>query len=118
LVQMWRTLSCFFFQAEDGIRDKLVTGVQTCALPICTLAFEDLHRTCGAFLVHLGDDDLRPLVEEALRIRETDALPRAGDDRDLEIGRASCRERVEIWVGAVSGEIKGVAKGCDNEDEE
>src|SRR3989441_8631986 len=29
---MWR--SFFFFQAEDGIRDKLVTGVQTCALPI------------------------------------------------------------------------------------
>src|SRR5687767_2610365 len=26
--------SVFFFQAEDGIRDKLVTGVQTCALPI------------------------------------------------------------------------------------
>ena len=24
----------FFFQAEDGIRDRLVTGVQTCALPI------------------------------------------------------------------------------------
>ena len=24
----------FFFQAEDGIRDDLVTGVQTCALPI------------------------------------------------------------------------------------
>src|SRR3989442_9907187 len=26
---------CFFFQAEDGIRDADVTGVQTCALPIC-----------------------------------------------------------------------------------
>src|SRR5882672_4164098 len=26
---------CFFFQAEDGIRDHCVTGVQTCALPIC-----------------------------------------------------------------------------------
>src|SRR5271167_293724 len=25
----------FFFQAEDGIRDRNVTGVQTCALPIC-----------------------------------------------------------------------------------
>src|SRR5699024_12120131 len=25
---------CFFFQAEDGIRDRNVTGVQTCALPI------------------------------------------------------------------------------------
>src|SRR3989441_3739285 len=30
----------FFFQAEDGIRDKLVTGVQTCALPIS-------RRRCG-----------------------------------------------------------------------
>ena len=29
--------TCFFFQAEDGIRDRLVTGVQTCALPICGL---------------------------------------------------------------------------------
>src|SRR5207245_3494186 len=28
------TLSTFFFQAEDGIRDATVTGVQTCALPI------------------------------------------------------------------------------------
>src|SRR6266446_7614934 len=27
-------LFCFFFQAEDGIRDYKVTGVQTCALPI------------------------------------------------------------------------------------
>src|SRR5207248_253427 len=27
--------SLFFFQAEDGIRDRTVTGVQTCALPIC-----------------------------------------------------------------------------------
>src|SRR2546430_4200947 len=29
--------SCFFFQAEDGIRDLTVTGVQTCALPISFL---------------------------------------------------------------------------------
>src|SRR5256885_13274763 len=28
----------FFFQAEDGIRDYKVTGVQTCALPICMVA--------------------------------------------------------------------------------
>ena len=27
----------FFFQAEDGIRDVAVTGVQTCALPICVV---------------------------------------------------------------------------------
>src|SRR6266498_4828327 len=33
----WRKLYvlCFFFQAEDGIRGADVTGVQTCALPIC-----------------------------------------------------------------------------------
>src|SRR5215813_8689863 len=30
----------FFFQAEDGIRDADVTGVQTCALPICGLLSE------------------------------------------------------------------------------
>src|SRR5260370_26482570 len=29
------SLIVFFFQAEDGIRDSSVTGVQTCALPIC-----------------------------------------------------------------------------------
>src|SRR5204862_1077646 len=32
------TLSFFFFQAEDGIRDLYVTGVQTCALPISSRA--------------------------------------------------------------------------------
>src|SRR2546427_9331070 len=32
----------FFFQAEDGIRDLTVTGVQTCALPICRAP---VHRT-------------------------------------------------------------------------
>src|SRR6478736_7895903 len=30
----------FFFQAEDGIRDLTVTGVQTCALPICRLTID------------------------------------------------------------------------------
>src|SRR5699024_12101381 len=33
----------FFFQAEDGIRDRNVTGVQTCALPICVRASEPLQ---------------------------------------------------------------------------
>src|SRR5258708_26926135 len=34
----------FFFQAEDGIRDDLVTGVQTCALPICERDSFRLHK--------------------------------------------------------------------------
>src|SRR5437868_10843366 len=34
--------SVFFFQAEDGIRDRNVTGVQTCALPICRERLADV----------------------------------------------------------------------------
>src|SRR5216683_6154439 len=34
LVEELSVLIVFFFQAEDGIRDLIVTGVQTCALPI------------------------------------------------------------------------------------
>src|SRR2546426_4966073 len=33
----------FFFQAEDGIRDYKVTGVQTCALPIYAVAHRNLR---------------------------------------------------------------------------
>src|SRR5207248_6180116 len=35
----------FFFQAEDGIRDRTVTGVQTCALPILDDRLGDCSRT-------------------------------------------------------------------------
>jgi len=38
-------LFCFFFQADDGIRDRDVTGVQTCALPI----FKDCTPVKGTF---------------------------------------------------------------------
>src|SRR6266699_4763684 len=37
----------FFFQAEDGIRDADVTGVQTCALPICRACNSDPSHVCG-----------------------------------------------------------------------
>src|SRR5687767_6158394 len=64
------TLLFFFFQAEDGIRDKLVTGVQTCALPISLGASASaLRRTllaeslllCGAGAI-LGVLIARPMV--------------------------------------------------------
>src|SRR2546429_3019437 len=44
----WSTVRSrfFFFQAEDGIRDVAVTGVQTCALPICfRVANGEVHVT-------------------------------------------------------------------------
>src|SRR5205807_5372444 len=37
----------FFFQAEDGIRDYKVTGVQTCALPICSNHFNNGPKTAA-----------------------------------------------------------------------
>src|SRR5207244_6062384 len=43
----------FFFQAEDGIRDDLVTGVQTCALPIFQFANEKSCRRAFAGCVDL-----------------------------------------------------------------
>ena len=72
------TILRFFFQAEDGIRDTSVTGVQTCALPICAMDFDsaDDHHAGGGIYRALG-------------------VWLAGHCRSFrEIGRASCRERV------------------------
>src|ERR671917_1947510 len=41
----FRGFRLFFFQAEDGIRDHCVTGVQTCALPICSLCWRRRYRS-------------------------------------------------------------------------
>src|SRR5205085_6609104 len=48
----------FFFQAEDGIRDLTVTGVQTCALPIYyeIRVDKNANDTYGAFRVGIHDD--------------------------------------------------------------
>src|SRR5688572_32888489 len=45
----------FFFQAEDGIRDLTVTGVQTCALPICPRRRGHVSRTQSKTLKHGKD---------------------------------------------------------------
>src|SRR5260370_38189159 len=45
--QLCALASCFFFQAEDGIRDSSVTGVQTCALPILKPEASRSARPCA-----------------------------------------------------------------------
>src|SRR5207253_8111899 len=81
----------FFFQAEDGIRDGHVTGVQTCALPICNRNEMMLPGYRTFFLTH---DDYLP--HNTL----TSVARRCSDRLQLgKIGRASCRERVEMSVG-------------------
>src|ERR1022692_5007266 len=49
----------FFFQAEDGIRDYKVTGVQTCALPICV---RDCFGFLPAYPLMLGADQREAVV--------------------------------------------------------
>src|SRR2546421_8691819 len=67
----------FFFQAEDGIRDLIVTGVQTCALPICThggLRGED--GTPVALGYHTGHWEIGLLVRAAAEtLRAAGAIP-------------------------------------------
>ena len=82
LVQSYHNIELFlffFFQAEDGIRDYKVTGVQTCALsdlimpPHTLVIFDD-------FMLE-KDETLSSLILSQGRHKK-------------EIGRASCRERV------------------------
>src|SRR5207249_6918118 len=70
----------FFFQAEDGIRDRNVTGVQTCALPI--LGRRRLRRRFEFVLVHQRRED-EASIQRADR-DELFFLPQDGPrDRDL-----------------------------------
>src|SRR5690349_25058197 len=77
----------FFFQAEDGIRDLYVTGVQTCALPIFTVAAQANSASSA---------------DPAVGLRAVVALYRLAETLEAQIGRASCRERVEISGVAAS----------------
>src|SRR5256885_8161976 len=64
----------FFFQAEDGIRDYKVTGVQTCALPIFPLQPSHLG-SAGRAVERRDPRRRRPcLREECSRIRPGEAL--------------------------------------------
>src|SRR2546430_6653165 len=85
----------FFFQAEDGIRDLTVTGVQTCALPISSagrppVAARDPDGTTRALpaLLHMVSPRRRHGVGA------TDRGVQGAEGRRDQIGRASCRERV------------------------
>src|SRR5439155_6392176 len=80
----------FFFQAEDGIRDGHVTGVQTCALPICHEEPHEGERVAdlGARPVKLGDGVERPGAGQHLVCD----LPQEERSEERRVGK-ECRSR-------------------------
>src|SRR5438034_8202955 len=68
----------FFFQAEDGIRDHCVTGVQTCALPILSgVGDEELAHGTGIGAVEV--EGVAPLVGVARSEEHTSELQSHSD---------------------------------------
>src|SRR2546429_5981572 len=82
----------FFFQAEDGIRDVAVTGVQTCALPIYRRGYRyKLHPSLK------GVTRARPdfvFMRERVVVFVDGCFWHWCPQHGTKIGRASCRERV------------------------
>src|SRR5699024_3074680 len=64
---------CFFFQAEDGIRDRNVTGVQTCALPIFQLNKKQFSQI-GALLTQSQQDAQEKSEQQALLAKNVQAM--------------------------------------------
>src|SRR5690606_39457961 len=101
----------FFFQAEDGIRDFHVTGVQTCALPILTSAIRIVidaaprntanASTCAGCSVPVASGRLA-VRTITLSMRWSIRWLIAAAEAAAKIGRASCREREESAAAGVS----------------
>src|SRR2546430_4571696 len=92
--------SVFFFQAEDGIRDLTVTGVQTCALPISNWTSVDgIEVARVAEVVHgdgrpvgRGVDAERDAELDALRVEGVVAPVVGGRSEERRVGE-ECRSR-------------------------
>src|SRR5256885_13131708 len=91
----------FFFQAEDGIRDYKVTGVQTCALPICALSAvrgrQSLQQgiacaQAGIGLLGLLILDQRGEHQPALVLGGPAHIPAVGRSEERRVGK-ECRSR-------------------------
>src|SRR5204862_8356091 len=100
----------FFFQAEDGIRDLYVTGVQTCALPIFAalpgLRLKGLLSHAGHGYNAGSETDLQSVARAEADILTTlrERAAQSGIALDEQIGRASCRERVDMAGDAAPSE--------------
>src|SRR5207249_7287739 len=102
----------FFFQAEDGIRDRNVTGVQTCALPISGMTSSSSNNQAGvaatpcSWAALIDATTASAPAPRSTSPRISDAEAPASVTRWSKIGRASCRERVWREEGAGGVEEK------------
>src|SRR5206468_5364856 len=64
----------FFFQAEDGIRDLIVTGVQTCALPIFSFHILKLISREAAGQRSISEPQVQQNIRDTLRSRKEQLL--------------------------------------------
>src|SRR5260370_23815771 len=96
---------CFFFQAEDGIRDSSVTGVQTCALPISLL------RQFLSPLTNQRGDTYGGALENRLRfVQETLEAVDAATGSDRELGVRFCADELAPWAGLTPEQSLEIAR--------
>src|SRR2546430_10462474 len=103
----------FFFQAEDGIRDLTVTGVQTCALPISLEWAAQGCRTAGIGCIECKAKMADHLIEWIAPVRERRLEYEKHPKRVLEvIDEGSKRARVEAQktIGRVREAVFGWEK--------
>src|SRR5207247_4183691 len=100
-------------QAEDGIRDPLVTGVQTCALPISLRAKGDIDATKSeykhAWLLDPLDDAPHNALGELLLDRREFNEAESEFRKAIELAPASPTERSEerrVGKGVVLGDVR------------
>src|SRR5437868_15519160 len=102
----------FFFQAEDGIRDRNVTGVQTCALPICLSEAETdpIIKKPVAFAPKKGRDrkSLKGSIGSVARASHRSEERRVGKECRSRVGR--CHEKKKKYEEG--DEDRCVSKRC------
>src|SRR2546427_2059430 len=100
---MWTTLifwlCCFFFfQAEDGIRDLTVTGVQTCALPIWSCGNLSRQQQARRFIGQHVQLQLQAFAERACSRSEERRVGKSvdlGGRRIIKKKKTKTKERIE-----------------------